>query len=126
MPWNDTRWRDALKGGQDCFFPDKLLKEVDITRPPYVTHYPELVNYMDPPPGVPRVNRARLNAFVRCSLNSSGSWQLEPGANWSTDLDPGFVNAGKGNYRLRRGAEAFKQLKGFVPVPFELMGLQRR
>ena len=37
-PWDDARWRDALKGGQDCFFPDRLLKEVDITKPPYVTH----------------------------------------------------------------------------------------
>src|ERR1035441_4698273 len=44
-PWDEARWRDALKGGQECFFPEKLLKEVDITKPPYLTHYPELVNY---------------------------------------------------------------------------------
>ena len=124
-PWDEAHWRDALKGGHECFFPDKLLKEVDITKPPYLTHYPELVNYLDPPPGTPRVNQARLNVFVRCQLPPSGNWQLEPGANWSTDTDPGFVNLGKGNYRLRRGAEAFKKLKGFAPVPFEQMGLQR-
>ena len=125
-PWDDARWRDALKGGQDCFFPDKLLKEVDITKPPYVTHYPELVNYMDPPPGVKRVNRARLNLFVRCNQLSSGNWQLEPGANWSTEHDPGFVDKGKRNYGLRRDADVFKRLEGFAPIPFGQMGLQRR
>jgi hypothetical protein len=125
-PWDDARWRDALKGGQDCFFPDKLLKEVDITKPPYLTHYPELVNYMDPPPGAPRLNRARLNVFVRCAQLSSGNWQLDPGFNWSTDSDPGFVNGDKGDYRLRSGAAVFKKLKGFASVPFEQMGLQRR
>jgi hypothetical protein len=125
-PWDDARWRNALKGGEDCFFPDKLLREVDITKPPYVTHYPELVNYMDPPPGAKRVNRARLNVFVRCKQVSSGNWQLEPGPNWSTDQDPGFVNMDKGDYRLRPGAEVFKQLKGFAPIPFDQIGLQKR
>jgi hypothetical protein len=125
-PWDDARWRDALKGGQDCFFPDKLLKEVDITKPPYVTHYPELVNYMDPPPGAKRVSWAKLNVFVRCKQLSSGNWQLEPGPNWSTDHDPGFVNMDKVDYRLRRNAEAFKQLKDFTPIPCDQIGLQKR
>jgi hypothetical protein len=91
-----------------------------------VTHYPELVNYMDPPPGAPRLNRAKLNVFVRCAKLPSGNWQLEPGPNWSTDRDPGFVNIDKGDYRLRSGSEVFTKLKGFAPVPFEQMGLQRR
>jgi len=125
-PWNDARWRDALEGGQECYFPRKLLKEVDITRPPYLTHYPELANYMDPLPGTPRVNRARLNVFVRCGQVSSGNWQLEPGLNWSTDADPGFVDMAEGDYRLRRSAEVYKRLKDFAPVPFERIGLRAR
>jgi hypothetical protein len=125
-PWDEARWRDALKGGQDCFFPDKLLKEVDINKPPYVTRYPELVNYMDPPPGALRVNWARLNVFVRCGQISSGNWQVEPGLNWSIDHDPGFVDMEKGDYRVRRGAEVFKRLKGFAPIPFEQMGIERQ
>jgi hypothetical protein len=32
----------------------------------------------------------------------------------------------KGNYRLRDGAEVFKRLSGYMPIPFEQMGLQRR
>jgi hypothetical protein len=124
-PWDDARWRDALKGGQDCFFTEKLLKEVDITKPPYTTHYPELVGYMDPVAGVPRVNRARLNLFVRCKEVSSGNWRLAPGANWSTAEDPGFVNESKADYRLRSEAPVFMHLPGFEAVPFEQMGLQR-
>jgi hypothetical protein len=125
-PWDEARWRDALKGGQECYFPDKLLKEVDITKPPYLTHYPALVNYLDPPPGTPRVNHATLNVFVRCNQISSGNWQLAPGLDWSTDHDPGFVAMENGNYRLRRGAEVFKHLKSFAPIPFEQIGLQPR
>ena len=122
-PWDDARWQDVLKGGQDCFFPQKLLQEVDITKPPYTTHYPELVGYMDPPAGVPRVNYARLNLLVRCGEVSGGNWRLEPNANWSTNDDPGFVDGHKGDYRLRRDASVFKHLPGFKPLPFEKMGL---
>jgi hypothetical protein len=72
------------------------------------------------------VNRAKLNVFVRCNQVSSGNWQLEPSLNWSTDHDPGFANMDKGDYRLRPSADAFKNLKGLAPIPFEQMGLQRR
>ena len=125
-PWDDARWRDALKGGQDCFFVQKLLHEVDITQPPYTTRYPELVGYLDPPAGVPRVNHACLNLLVRCGQVSGGNWRLEPEANWSTNDDPGFVDGSKGDYRLRRNAPAYKHLPGFKPIPFEKIGLQRR
>lgn len=124
-PWDDARWRDALKGGQDCFFVEKLLQEVDITKPPYTTRYPELVGYMDPPVGVPRVNHARLNLLVRCGEVSGGNWRLEPDVNWSTNEDPGFKDGPKGDYRLRRDAPVLKHLTGFKPLPFEKMGLQR-
>jgi hypothetical protein len=125
-PWDDARWRDALKGGQDCFFPEKLLHEVDITKPPYTTRYPELIGFMDPPAGVPRVSHARLNLLVRCGEASCGNWRLEPDANWITTDDPGFVDGARGNYRLRRNAAVFKHLPGFQPVPFEKMGLENK
>ena len=125
-PWDDARWRDALKGGQDCFFVEKLLQEVDITKPPYTTRYPELVGYMDPPAGVPRLNHARLNLLVRCGEASGGNWRLEPDVNWSTNEDPGFKDGPKGDYRLRRDSPVYKRLPGFKPLPFEKMGLQRQ
>jgi hypothetical protein len=125
-PWDDARWRDALQGGQDCFFLEKLRHEVDITKPPYTTRYPELVGYLDPLVGVLRVNYARLNLLVRCGEVSGGNWRLGPEANWSTNDDPGFVDGPKGDYRLRRDASVFKHVAGFKSVPFEKMGLQRR
>jgi hypothetical protein len=124
-PWDDARWRDALQGGQDCFFPEKLLKEVDITKPPYTTRYPELIGYMNPPPGAPRVSHARRNVFVRCGQTTGGNWQSEAAENLVTETDPGFVNAAKGNFQLRQDSNVFKKLPGFVPIPFAQIGLQK-
>jgi len=124
-PWDDARWLDALRGGQDCFFVEKLQQEVDITKPPYTTHYPELVGYLSPPKGVPRLNYAQLNLMVRCGEVANGNWRLEPGENWSTDDDPGFIDGPNGNFGLRRNARVFKHLPGFKPIPFSKMGLQR-
>jgi len=124
-PWDEARWRDALKGGQDCFFVEKLQHEVDITNPPYTIRYPEQVGYLDPPVGAPRVSSAKLNLMVRCTEMSGGNWQLEPNMNWSTQDDPGFVDCLKADYRLRPTASVFQRLPGFKPIPFEKIGLRR-
>jgi hypothetical protein len=121
-PWDDARWRDALAGGQDCHWPEKLLKEVDITKPPYTTHYPELANFMNPPPGKPRINHARDNLLVRCAEPSSGNWEWEGDKYWQTASDAVFVNAASGDHRLRPDAEVFKHLPNFRPIPFEQIG----
>jgi hypothetical protein len=124
-PWDEARWRDALRGGQDCFFPEKLLQEVDITKPPYTTRYPELIGYMNPPPGAPRVSYARRNVFVRCGQTTGGNWQSEAAENLVTETDPGFVNAAKGNFQLRQDSDVFKRLPEFIPIPFAQIGLQK-
>ena len=124
-PWDEARWRDALKGGQDCFFPQKLMQEVDITKAPYTNRYPELINYLNRPAGDARVNRARLNVFVRCGEMSGGNWHLTPQENWATQEDPGFIAADKGDYRLRPNASVFTHLPAFKSIPFEQIGLQR-
>lgn len=122
-PWDDKRWKDAIEGGQDCFFPRKLLEEVDITKPPYTTRYPALVGFMDPQPGQPRVSSAARNVFVMCDQVRSGNWQVPPEDNWITDRDPGFADAANGNFRLKADSEVFSRLPGFQPIPFEKMGL---
>jgi len=122
-PWNDARWKRAVDGGEDCFWQDKLLKEVDITKPPYTTRYPALVGFMDPKPGQVRVNRAVRNVFVNCAEVSSGNWQVRPEENWIVDRDPGFVNAAKGDFGLHPDSEVFSDLPGFQPIPFEEIGL---
>jgi len=124
-PWNDKRWKEALAGGDETGWQTKLLKEVDITQPPYTTRYPELVGYMDPPAGQPRANRATRNLIVMCGEVSSGNWQVDPQQNLVTAADPGFVDAAQGDFRLRPDAPALAALPGFQPIPFEATGLVR-
>lgn len=123
-PWDDARWKDAVEGGQDCHWQTRLLQEVDITRPPYTTRYPELVGFMDPQPGQPRVNHARNNVLVRCAEVSSGNWTYAPDEIWSIEDDPGFVDAAAENYLLRPDAEVFRRLPGFQPIPYDQIGPQ--
>ena len=124
-PWSDERWKGTINGGHDCFWQDKLLKEVDITKPPYTTRYPALAGLMDPKPGQRRVNRAVRNVFVRCDQVSGGNWEVSAEENWTTDRDPGFVDATRGDFRLKPGSEVFSKLPGFQPIPFEKIGLIR-
>lgn len=112
-PWDDSLWKEAVGGGLQFFWKEKLLKEVDITKPPYTTRYPELVGFLDPKPGQTRVNRALRNVFVKCADISSGNWQVPSEQNWATDRDPGFVDADKGDFRLKPGSEVFSKLPGF-------------
>ena len=122
-PWNDARWLAALNGGEDCFFPDKLLKEVDITQPPYSIHYPELAGYMHPIPGVPRISVADLNLLIGCDQVSNGNWKCSGTLNLNGSDDTGLVNRVGGSFRLRRNAPVYAWLKGFKPIPFEKIGL---
>jgi hypothetical protein len=122
-PWDDARWRRALEGGEDCFWIEKLRQEVGITQPPYTTHYPELIGFLDPPPGAPRVNIARNNVLVRCGEVCNGNWQCSLDENLVVDHDPGFVDAAAGNLALRPDSEVFARLPGFQPIPFGRIGL---
>ena len=118
-PWNDKRWREYIEAD---LWQTRLLKEVDITKPPYTTRYPTFVGFMDPQPGQPRVSIARRNLLVMCAEPKSGNWQLDE-TNWSTDSDPGFVDLNGGNFNFRRDAEVFRRIPGFEPLPVDKMGL---
>ncbi len=125
-PWDDARWKNAINGGEDCFFQEKLLQEVDITKPPYTTRYPELVGYMNPQPGQPRNSFAKNNVLIRSRERSSGNWKYSADQMWQTDSDPGFVDAANGDFQLRPAAELFKHLPGFEAIPFEQIGFEKR
>lgn len=122
VPWNDDIWKQAVDGGMDCGWTDKLRKEVDITKPPYTTRYPELVDFFKPEPMSQRISHAANNVIVRAAEVSGGNWVSEKDANWTTDTDPGFVDAPKGNYSLRSDSEVFKRLPNFKPIPFDQIG----
>ncbi|MBA4147415.1 MAG: right-handed parallel beta-helix repeat-containing protein [Verrucomicrobia bacterium] len=124
-PWGDQLWKETVDGGHDCHFQVKLLQEVDITKPPYTTRYPELVGLMNPQPGQARNNFATNNIFIRSREISSGNWNYAAEKMWSTEGDPGFVNFDAGQFQLRSDAEAFKRLPGFVSIPFERIGFEK-
>jgi hypothetical protein len=125
-PWGDQLWKETVAGGHDCHWQRLLLEEVDLTRPPFTTRYPELVGFLSPQPGQTRVNRARNNVLFRCGEPSSGNWHFAAEELWVTDTDPGFADAARGDFRLRPAAEVFQRLPGFQPIPFEKIGLRDR
>ena len=124
VPWNNERWNNAIKsseGGWNWHY--KLFQEVDIAKTPYSSHYPELMDYVNKSLSQPRINWASNNVFVRCANVSNGNWHVLPNENWSTDNDPGFLNATKGDFQLRSDSVVFIDLPGFRPIPFEKIGL---
>jgi hypothetical protein len=126
FPWNDQLWKETIDGGHDCFFQQKLLQEVDITKPPYTARYPELIGFMNPQPGQPRNSFAKNNVLIRSREISSGNWKYSPEEMWQTNSDPGFVNTATENFQFRPDAEIFKRLPNFKPIPFEQIGFEKR
>jgi hypothetical protein len=124
-PWAYPRWKDALNGGQDCNWPTKLLKNVDITSEVYTKHYPELIGFMNPQPTTPRQSHARNNLLVRCGQIANGNWNYDPATTWSTSDDPGFVDAAHEDLRLLPNANVFRHLPAFKPIKFEQVGPQK-
>ncbi len=118
-PWNDKLWQENLTGE---LWQEKLLKDVDITKPPYFDRYPELQGFMAFA-GESRRNHARANLIVNCRAVQTGNWDVTDG--FVTDTDPGFVNAAKLDFRLRDDSAAVARIPGFEKIPFEQIGLQR-
>jgi hypothetical protein len=120
VPWSDQAWKKLLDGWEPF-----LRKEVDISKPPYITRYPDLAGLVNFQPGQqPRINRATQNLVVMCDTLDGGNWQTPLDKNWVTDHDPGFMDAAEGDFRLRPNAEVFAHLPAFRPIPFEQIGLR--
>jgi hypothetical protein len=118
-PWKDDSWREWLTG---ALWQEKLVKDVDISKPPYADRYPELKGFMEFA-GEPRRNHARANVIVNCRAVQTGNWDVTD--SFVTDTDPGFVNAPKLDFRLRSDSAVFEKVPGFGKIPFEQIGLQR-
>ncbi|NQU75826.1 MAG: hypothetical protein HQ546_05880 [Planctomycetes bacterium] len=104
------------------------LEAMNYRQPPYSTRYPglaELTKYYDSDAGVPpEGNTVLRNICVGKWLEVRRQATLEMidvrGDNL-TEQSPGFVNAGKGDFRLRADSQALKL--GFKPNPMEEIGL---
>ncbi|HEY1790174.1 MAG TPA: right-handed parallel beta-helix repeat-containing protein [Verrucomicrobiae bacterium] len=100
--------------------------EMKAGQPPFSTTYPELAKYWQDNPEIP-ANSIERNLVVNCRQFTNG--KPEWGGftnNWETTTDPGFVNAVKGDYRLKPDAEAFEKISGFKPIPIGKPGIQKR
>lgn len=120
-PWNDKRWKDFINAP---LWQERLLKEVDITQPPYTVKYPALVGFMDPQPGAVRENVSARSLFVRCAEVRNNNWVTNETA-YATADDPGFVDMDARDFRLKPDSPVFTRIPGFQPLPIEKMGLRR-
>ena len=101
---------------------DALLKMVSYNQSPWKERYPEFQDYVEARQTLPRRRILKNNLIVN-SKAAPGNYTAE--SNWSTANDPGFVDMKNGNYALKPDAEAFKQIPGFKPIPFDQIGLKK-
>ena len=113
----------------------RLTEAVRFDQPPYATRYPELLPYLDVIidgkewQGMrSRGNLMENNLIVGGDEDPVGLLggehaRIESRGNWVTQDDPGFADLKRGDYTLRRDAEAFRRIPGFQPVPFRRMGI---
>jgi len=118
--------------GEKGIYTKRLTESVDIRKPPYSTRYPMLKDWLDLLPdgktyvGMrPRRNVLEENVLVNYdeTFRMVGEYaQCDFGANFITHKDPGFVDAGKMDFRLKDDSAVYKELPGFKRIPFNEIG----
>jgi hypothetical protein len=117
-PWDDQRWKNYVAAE---LWQERLLKEVDITKPPYTDRYPDLKDFMTPEIcSRPRVNYATRNLFIDCPSFYNGNWAIQDCL--ATNEDPGFVNAAEANFQILPDSPVFDRIPGFKNIPFNDIG----
>lgn len=104
------------------------LEQVNYDQPPYSTRYPKLATILQEAPAEPRGNALINNLAVRTpmlKMPESHQHLLINTGNWSTDSDPGFVDAENGDFRFKTNSEIFNNIPGFKPIPFNTIGLRK-
>lgn len=101
------------------------LAAVPYDRPPYSTRYPDLPAMPTDHPGAPKGDIVSGNIAFHCPAWIVVDPQVGTGLvmeNNLTDVDPLFVGAERGDYRLRPNSPALKT--GFRPIPTAQIGLE--
>ncbi len=121
--------------GENSVYRTRLMESLDITKPPYSTTYPELVNWLDlMDDGVTYVGmRPKNNLFENNVIYKYGETfrlvgehaQFDFKNNYITNQDPGFVNYETMDFQLRDNSIVYKKIPEFQKIPFEEMGLYR-
>lgn len=104
---------------------DIRLKAVSHTKPPYSVTYPVLATYFLDHPEKPKHNDIGNNVFVNVGKLFTGKKEWGPflDNNIVTKDNPGFEDASKLNFTLKKSSIVFKKLPGFHPIPFSKIGL---
>jgi len=103
----------------------KRLKQINYNKPPYSNAYPGLATYFKNHPEIPKHNDIENNVFVNIVKlhNGEAVWGPIHDNNFVTSEDPGFMDASKLNFTLRKNSYVFKKLPEFRSIPFSEIGL---
>jgi hypothetical protein len=112
--WGQKRWEEFLAGRQA-----QLYEEIDITKPPYSTRYPELARLTENE-GVNFVWRNIAFGVGQFLTRDRGVQQVVD--DYITAGDPGFVDKSKLNFQLEPDSPALRETE-FRRIPFESIGL---
>ncbi|MDN5210861.1 right-handed parallel beta-helix repeat-containing protein [Fulvivirgaceae bacterium BMA12] len=127
--------RAPIMFGKGKLFEQRLLKDVNIRKPPYSERYPKLVNYMDVIvegeewEGMhSRRNVLSTNVIVGgnkdlIQIRGGKYGVFENINNYHTNGDPGFENFQQQNFMLKEDSKVYKKLPDFEKIPFDRMGL---
>jgi len=119
-------WMKDTVTPPDGFMPKRLL-EMPFRQPPWSQRYPQLLTVLDDNPGSPKHDTLRYNVICGCKPMWLAKEVTEYGTvadNLTLDGDTEFVNAPKGDFRLRSDSSVYRKLPQFRPIPFDAIGLQ--
>ena len=103
----------------------KRLEEIPYREEPWKSRYPQLLTVWEDEPAAPKGN------VIARNICWGGKWdevegKAKPYQTFRDNLvgeDPLFVNAAKGDFRLKKDSPAWKI--GFQPIPVEKIGIQK-
>ena len=103
--------------------------------PPWSTQFPEVSTFLQNHPELPMRTRFCNNVVViskgdpmmlkMSKENIANPALLSSSNNLVLKDDPGFEDPAHGNFGLKSDSVVYKEIKGFQPIPFEKIGLQK-
>jgi hypothetical protein len=125
----DNRGLNWMKGHvtpPDGIMP-KRLESMPFHQPPWSQRYPQLLTVLDDNPGAPKHNTLRYNVIYGCKPMRLAREVTEYGKvadNLTLDDSTEFIDAAKGDFRLRSDSSVYRKLPQFRPIPFDTIGMQ--
>lgn len=110
------------------------VKAIRPTEPPWSTTFPELVTFLEDRPELPKrvvfagnaawVGNGKMTLNKISKANADVPDLLREEHNLLLDRDPGFIDAGGGNWNLRPDSSIFNEIPDFPRVDFGKAGLK--